>query len=147
MRLRRNYGSWDGVTMTIAPSLLRTSLLWFLAAHGAGSSTIIDGRLRLLYFGGLFLGLGRFSSFAPIICLEETQQRPDKNPIASSAVYVRTRLSLSVQGEELTWGRMGRRRWVSHCRGIKLSRSAPWMAWTSFQGSKGQEIIQRSSAG
>jgi len=93
--------------MTIAPSLLRTSLLWFLAAHGAGSSTIIDGRLRLLYFGGLFLGLGRFSSFAPIICLEETQQRPDKNPIATSAVHVRTRLSLSVQGEELTWGGSG----------------------------------------
>jgi len=75
--------------MTIAPSLRRSSLLWFLVTQGAGSSTIIDGKLCLLYFGGLFLGLGRFSLSVSAKCLEETQQSPDRNPITSSVICVR----------------------------------------------------------
>lgn len=88
LRLRWGYALWDGGTMTIAPSLRRSSLLWLLVTQGAGSSTIIDGKLCLLYFGGLSLRLGRLSSSA--MCLEETQQRRDKNPIASSVICVRS---------------------------------------------------------
>jgi len=81
--LRRSYGLWDGGAMTIVPSLRNSSLSWFFATQGAGSSTIIDGKLCLLYLGGLFLRIGCFSSSASVVCLEEMQQRPDRNPIAS----------------------------------------------------------------
>ena len=84
LRLRRNYDLWDDGTMAIVPSLRSSSLLWSFATQGGGFSTIIDGRLCLLYFGGLSLGLRRFSPSASVVCLEEMQQRPDRNPIASS---------------------------------------------------------------
>ena len=73
--------------MTIVPSLRSSSLLWSFT-QGAGSSTTIDGRFCLLYFGGLSLGLGRFSSSASEVCLEEMQHRLDRNPIASSVICV-----------------------------------------------------------
>jgi hypothetical protein len=99
--------------MTIAPSLRRSSLLCFFATQGAGSSTIIDGKLCLLYFGGLFLGLGRFSSSASAKCLEETQQRLDKKPIANSVTRVREVVrSEYTQGKEPTWGGGEWKGWV-----------------------------------
>ena len=74
--------------MTIVPSLSSSSFPWFFT-QGAGSSTMIDGRLCLLYLDGLSLGLGRFSSPASTMCLEETQQRQDRNPIVKSVACVR----------------------------------------------------------
>lgn len=68
--------------MTIVPSLLSSSLLWFVT-QGAGSSTMIDGRFCLLYRDGLFLRLGCFSSSVSMVCLEEIQQRLDRNPIVN----------------------------------------------------------------
>lgn len=73
--------------MTIVPSLRSSSLPWFVT-QGAGSSTMIEGKLCLLYLDGLSLGLGRFSSSVSVVCLE-MQQRLDKNPMANSVFRVR----------------------------------------------------------
>ena len=77
--------------MTIMPSLRNSSLSCFFATQGAGSSTTIDAKLCLLYLGGLSLRIGRFSSSASMVYLEETQQRPDRNPIASWFCSLRQR--------------------------------------------------------
>lgn len=74
--------------MTIVPSLRSSSLPWFVT-QGAGSSTTIDGKLCLLYLDGLTRGRGRFSSSLSAMCLEEMQQRLDRNPMANSVVCVR----------------------------------------------------------
>jgi len=74
--------------MTIVPSLRSSSLPWFVT-QGAESSTTIDGKFCLLYFDGLSLRLGRFSSSASVVYLDETQQRLDRNPIANPALCVR----------------------------------------------------------
>jgi len=74
--------------MTIVPSLRSSSLLWFFT-QGAGSSTMMDGKFCLLYLGGLSLRLGSFSPGVSVVCLEEMQQRLDRNPMAKSVFCVR----------------------------------------------------------
>ena len=78
--------SEGGSVMATVPSARSSSLPWFVT-QGAESSTTIEGRFSLLYFGlVLRLGFG-FSSSA--MCLDETQQRIDSNPIADSASCIR----------------------------------------------------------
>lgn len=77
--------SEEGGVMVIVPSSSSSSLPWFVT-QGAGSSTTIDGKLSLLYFGGLVLRLGFSES---VVCLDETQQRLDRNPIADFGTCVR----------------------------------------------------------
>lgn len=93
--------------MTIVPSLRISSLLWPVV-QGAGSSTMIDGKFCLLYLDGLSLGLGRFSSSTSVVCLEDMQQRLDRNPITKPVFCVRR---WGGARRERGWPR-GRRVWM-----------------------------------
>ena len=97
------YGSGGGV-MTNVPSSRNSSLPWFFT-QGAGSSTIMDGKFCLLYLEGLSLRLGSFSSGVSVVCLEEMQQRLDKNPMAKPVLCVRCG-----RGAWREWHRLGRGR-------------------------------------
>ena len=104
--LGSSYASGGGV-MTMVPSPRNSSLLWFFT-QGAGSSTTMDGKFCLLYLDGLSLLLGCFSSDASVVCLEEMQQRLDRNPMANSEFCVRCGRGVGRERDLLGRGRMER---------------------------------------
>ena len=104
--------------MTNVPSLRSSSLLWFVT-QGAGSSTMIDGKFCLLYLEGLSLGLGRFSSSASVVYLEEMQQKRDRNPMADSVSMLDAVEECGGKGTDLELGEW--RGWAGRSRSIGLN--------------------------